>query len=735
MKFCPFCGAKVLHEKAQFCAECGQAFGSSDNVKGVVQKDGSVIQSDRVIVSQKIENIADNRQIISIEKELAECRQYAENGYQLAQKKYEEIQNTLKDEKQRLRYTNREQDEMSRIKNAGILKEQDKEWKKLSTYVDSIQSDIEMLHENQKDFSIVIYGRTMAGKSTLMEILTHGNGQSIGKGKQRTTLDVRSYYWQGMRITDVPGICSFGGAEDDRLAMEAAKSADLILFLLTDDAPQAGEADCLAQLKQLGKPVLGIVNVKMSFDISRKKLAIRNLQNRLADTARIDSICEQFKDFAQKHQQDWSDIPFVYTHLNAAFQSQPERANDSEVYAASNFQQVEEFILEKVRKDGKFLRVKNFIDITAVPMQKIIYAIYSHSADAFRETVVYSDKIEQLYKWHEKFLERFQKKADRLYDNLQSEISREIDTFVDYNYENENAGKDWENVVNGMNLPERYKRLLEDSAIECERKRKELSDELSQEIRFTYHGNARANVEMGDTTPWGQYAALVLPNLLMFVPGIGWGARIAIGVGSALFSMFFDDKEAKIKENKDKLRQALAEGTSQMLVTMHNKAIETFNEEILDKGVNGFADVLKEMRSSLVRLGKAQGEVASALCANFHDLNLKLLEEASKYKGIPTGKVYYAVRLPGEYFYIFSDDWNGDTKEISSLLGEQIDVMPNRDVVKQILGTEFESVNIPLSSYENTKTTTILVPKKEVNHKNLALAQQISKLPIVTETM
>nr|MBO6294370.1 50S ribosome-binding GTPase [Schwartzia sp. (in: firmicutes)] len=493
MKFCPFCGAKVVHEQAMFCAECGQVLRSSENTQGIARKTEAVkdaisktadnvsstvrqyFQSDSETVSQKLESVTitspkinlfegnseNNRQTSKIEKELAECRRYAEEGYQLAKGEYDKIKNTLRDEKQRLSSTNREQDEIARIQNAEILKQQDKEWDNLSVYVDGIQNDIEMLRENQKDFSIIIYGKTMAGKSTLMEILTHGNGQSIGKGKQRTTLDVRSYYWQGMKITDVPGDCAFGGAEDERLAMEAAKSADLILFLLTDDAPQADEAEHLAQLKKLGKPVLGIVNVKKAIDISEKKLAMRNLQKILTDTARIDSICEQFKDFAQKHQQDWSDIPFVYTHLRAAFQAQPERANDEEVYAASNFSQVEEFILEKVRRDGKFLRMKNFIDITAVPMQRVIHEIHKHSANAFWETVVYNDKLGQLYDWREKFLERSQKKMDRFYEELQSEIDRKIYAFAEYNYENENAGKDWENVVNGMDLPGRCQKILE----------------------------------------------------------------------------------------------------------------------------------------------------------------------------------------------------------------------------------------------------------------------------------
>ena len=51
-----------------------------------------------------------------------------------------------------------------------------------------------------------------------------------------------------MKITDVPGIASFDGREDDRLALEAAKAADLILFLISDDGVQQEEAKNLAEL-------------------------------------------------------------------------------------------------------------------------------------------------------------------------------------------------------------------------------------------------------------------------------------------------------------------------------------------------------------------------------------------------------------------------------------------------------------------------------------------------------
>ena len=108
--------------------------------------------------------------------------------------------------------------------------------------------DLNNLKENLSKFSITLFGRTMSGKSTLMEILTEGDGASIGKGAQRTTKDIRTYAWNNMEITDVPGIGAFEGDDDEQLAFDAAKTADLILFLITDDAHNLWKQNVLIEL-------------------------------------------------------------------------------------------------------------------------------------------------------------------------------------------------------------------------------------------------------------------------------------------------------------------------------------------------------------------------------------------------------------------------------------------------------------------------------------------------------
>lgn len=79
--------------------------------------------------------------------------------------------------------------------------------RKVSTEFDATYhkacSDVACKFDETSTFNITVFGRTEAGKSTLMEILTEGDGKSIGFGGQRTTRDVRSYKWNAMKVVDV----------------------------------------------------------------------------------------------------------------------------------------------------------------------------------------------------------------------------------------------------------------------------------------------------------------------------------------------------------------------------------------------------------------------------------------------------------------------------------------------------------------------------------------------------
>ena len=95
-------------------------------------------------------------------------------------------------------------------------------------------------------------------------------------------------------------------------------------------------------------------------------MEVWEINEAMNDAGRLQEIVRQFQDFAKKGNSknfeggyNFDDVPFVYTHLRSVVFSQQE--NNPELYNLSNFETVENFILDKIFKDGKFLRVKNFI--------------------------------------------------------------------------------------------------------------------------------------------------------------------------------------------------------------------------------------------------------------------------------------------------------------------------------------------------------------------------------------
>lgn len=613
-----------------------------------------------------------------ITEALRKCQDYAEVGYQIARESYDTLHQALREESRQIKAADKKQRSIKRLANSPVVLQQKQSLKEAQALDRALERDLEALHERQKEFSIIVFGRTMAGKSTLMEVITHGSGATIGKGAQRTTRDVRDYHWQGMRVTDVPGICSFEGQEDDELAMEAAKSADLILFLLTDDAPQEDEAAKLADLKALGKPVLGVMNVKMALNPERRALALRNLQKKLADTQRLDAICQQFREYGSKFQQDWSDIPFVYTHLRAAFLGQPSQMDDEEMYQASNFPQVEAYILDKVERDGCFLRIKTFVDQMGRPLQQHMYSMLENCSDNIAEGLVYRRKRNELLDWSNEFVEHVNDDLAKFRKRLENNIEEEIDDFVEDNYENEDAGEAWNETFQDMHVEVDCKNFLSRIARKCEKKRRELSDELREEMRFVQPKFDTPDIpmeEITDTQGWMTLGALGVG--LIFSGPLG----IAIGVLSWLFG---DSKEEKIRQAKAELRKKLQEAMSPAVDKIMANLEHAINEQVIGHGIHDFAEKLDNMDDTMFELVAAGQDKVYELGGQLLEINGQLFDEAVAYSygDNPLPENNYVLRLPGDCCYVITAPSRGARKwikPVSECLGERVQIIPMRN--------------------------------------------------------
>lgn len=135
-------------------------------------------------------------------------------------------------------------------------------------------NDVPADFANEKDpINIVFAGQYSAGKSTLLKILT-GADLKIGGGV--TTDKCTSLKWNGVYVTDTPGIHTQGREDHDQITYDAISKADLIIYMVT---------------AQGFNPILGSNFHKLLYDIG-KGHEMMVVVNKMDQTAK-DNIAEQ----------------------------------------------------------------------------------------------------------------------------------------------------------------------------------------------------------------------------------------------------------------------------------------------------------------------------------------------------------------------------------------------------------------------------------------------------------
>ena len=88
---------------------------------------------------------------------------------------------------------------------------------------------------------IVFAGQYSAGKSSLLKVMTGREDIEIGAGI--TTQQVQQFDWDGIEIIDTPGIHTELRPDHDALTYEAISSADLLVFVITNELFDSHLAD------------------------------------------------------------------------------------------------------------------------------------------------------------------------------------------------------------------------------------------------------------------------------------------------------------------------------------------------------------------------------------------------------------------------------------------------------------------------------------------------------------
>lgn len=111
------------------------------------------------------------------------------------------------------------------------------------------------------EFTIMFFGKTMAGKSTTIEALTAGNGSTIGAGDPDFTRDIKGEPWDGLTLIDTPGLLGFR-EELHGVAEAYVDRADLICMVVTDDSIEPLLFQRMREVRGQNKHLVVLLNVK-----------------------------------------------------------------------------------------------------------------------------------------------------------------------------------------------------------------------------------------------------------------------------------------------------------------------------------------------------------------------------------------------------------------------------------------------------------------------------------------
>ena len=422
-------------------------------------------------------------------------------------------------------------------------------------------------------FTIAFLGRTKAGKSTFHKVITGEETDDVGVGKLRTTRYNRVFNWENIRVIDTPGIGAPGGKEDTDIARSIIDEADLVCYVVTNDAIQETEFNFLTELKDKNKPIFIILNYKENIEHPKRlEKFLKNpkawLENK--DDKSLEGHIHRIKEMVSKFNYDPSLIEIVPIHLLAAKLAKQDKVNQ-QLYEGSNINQYNRLIKQTIFRNGHLKKTQNIIDGCNY-QTSLTYHKTKHDIDEI-------NKLLKQIKFEKKSLfEYFDEEEKRAKSSIVSEIrsvhkvmSADLNTFANKEYDNKDLGKALEEFIKEKEYYTTLNLKIEEIISDFQKKIQDRLKESLEDITIniskleiehikvnTTNYKFAANVTLGVIrTALGTISLLATKYAFLNAWNpTGWIAgSVAValtGIG-ALINLSFDSKETKIKKAVEKI--------------------------------------------------------------------------------------------------------------------------------------------------------------------------------------
>lgn len=481
----------------------------------------------------------------------------------------------------------------------------------------SIKKNTEVLEKKKYTvdyFSIAFLGRTKAGKSTFHKVITGEETDDVGVGKLRTTRYNRVFNWENIRVIDTPGIGAPGGKDDTEVARSIIDEADLVCYVVTNDAIQETEFNFLTELKDKNKPIFIILNYKEN--IEHPKRLERFLKNPKAwlenkDDKSLDGHIQRINEMISKFNYDPTLIEVVPIHLLAAKLAKKEQ--DSKVNKTlidgSNINHYNKLIKQTIFRNGHLKKTQNIIDGCNY-QTSFTYHKTKHDIEELNKLL---NSIKGEKQGLIKYFDLEQKKTNQSIStfiiNTHNQIKTDLKGFASDEYENKDIGKAWEKFMTDKGYYETLNLKIEDVISDFQKK---ITDKLKESLQDLTINISKLEIQhinvntvdykfMANITlsliGAGLATIAILPAKVLASYAIlnawnptGWAAAgIAVALAGAgyLINYGFDSKDKKIKKAIDKI------------ITTIEPKINENEKEILKNYEVGFTDSSQQIKEKL----------------------------------------------------------------------------------------------------------------------------------------
>ena len=381
--------------------------------------------------------------------------------------------------------------------------------------------------ELQSPMRVVLMGRTMAGKSSLLAALTRSHYDRIGDGKQRFSTDVfgaSASVSEHIEVVDTPGVGAYGGADDTEEALKAAVKADVILWVNSSDSIQQESAAALKLLGLIGKPIIVALNCRQSLEgVGRLNLL------RFPD--RVFGNKDGLLDEIRRHMAEAGVRPLevVYVHALAAAEALAHGDVDTELHGASRIDDLTDALLREHVAHSESRRALRLIDSQRQEADELARSLQLGSAtiraQAERDRGMTKDM-------HERLQRVVRSTGEAMESDVEAAVGRRRDWHLNVTDFGKSLQSDWNDAVTA--LQDELRKTLEIRLTS-------LAEEVESTIQDTNAEWSNVSLEQfklrdlsGFDAVWGNRLIRAGVGVGGSVLGFGGGAWLGAQIGGAL---------------------------------------------------------------------------------------------------------------------------------------------------------------------------------------------------------